>query len=44
MAGEGGGADNEDVESLGSDELMDEDADIDLGGDEGGGDDDLEGM
>jgi hypothetical protein len=31
------------VDALGSDELMDEDSDIDLGGDEGGGDDDLEG-
>ena len=29
--------------SLGNEELMDEDADLDLGGDEGG-DDDLEGM
>ena len=33
----------EDLESLDNDELMDE-AEIDLGGDEEGGDDDLEGV
>src|SRR5207253_8407335 len=40
MGAEGGA----EMEHLGSDELIDEDADIDLGSDEGGGDDDLEGM
>lgn len=40
------GAENEEMMPLGNDELIDEDADadLDLGGDEGGGDDDLEGM
>jgi hypothetical protein len=38
------GAESEEMIPLGNDELMDEDTDLDLGGDEGGGDDDLEGM
>jgi hypothetical protein len=37
-------AESEELMPLGNDELIDEDADLDLGGDEGGGDDDLEGM
>jgi hypothetical protein len=36
----GGGADNDEMIPLGTDELMDEDADLDLGGE----DDDLEGI
>jgi hypothetical protein len=36
-------AGREDMDALGSDELMEE-ADIDLGGDDEGGDDDLEGV
>ena len=40
------GIENEEILPLGNDELIDEDADLDLdlGGDEGGGDDDLDGM
>jgi len=43
MAG-GAGSERDEMIPLGNDELMDDEADIDLGGDEGGGDDDLEGM
>ena len=40
------GGEHEELMPIGTDELMDvdTDADLDLGGDENGGDDDLEGM